>query len=72
MSLKGFLYRLEGVQAHSGRASVEPFLTMPSKVISIQFLPPGPHANKAQLSWRLQIAYSVPGPWPDAAGRVIG
>lgn len=48
MSLKGFLYRLEGVQAHCGRARAEPFLTMPSEVISIQFVPPGPHANTAQ------------------------
>lgn len=50
MSLKGFLYRLEWVQAHSGRARVEPFLTMPSEVIPIQFVRPGPHANTAQLS----------------------
>lgn len=35
MSLKGFLYCLEGVQAHSGRARAEPFLTMPSEVISL-------------------------------------
>lgn len=50
MSLKGVLYRLEGVQAHCGRARAEPFLTMPSEVIAIQFVPPGPHANTAQLS----------------------
>lgn len=62
MSLRGFLYRLEGVQAHSGGARAEPLLTMPSEVISIQFVWPGPHANTAQLSWQLQIAYSVPGP----------
>lgn len=71
-SMKGSLYRLEGTQAHSGRAGAEPFLTMPSEVISIQSIPPGPHANRAQLSWQLGDACSVPGPWPDAAGRVIG
>lgn len=48
MFLKGVLCRLEGVQAHCGGARVEPFLTVPSEVIAIQFVPPGPHANTAQ------------------------